>query len=164
MNGECKSYRLNEPMTWKEFKKMPDELKVSYIKLIRERYNAPDAQIAEMLGVHKVTFCNWTKSLGVSRGKARSRQEAWDKEGFLAWGNGVKTVKEETVEEIPVEEPEAIQEPEAEPIPEPVPEPKRCIPESGSVVFEGKTEGILETLRVLLGGGKCPHQRYLGCA
>lgn len=36
MSGEVKSYRLNEPMSWREFKAMPDDIKVTYIKLLRE--------------------------------------------------------------------------------------------------------------------------------
>ena len=30
MNGECKSYRLNDPMMWEEFKKLPDDIKTMY--------------------------------------------------------------------------------------------------------------------------------------
>ena len=35
MSGECKSYRLNSPMSWDEFKAMPDDIKITYIKLLR---------------------------------------------------------------------------------------------------------------------------------
>ena len=41
MNGECKAYRLNDPMGWKEFKAMPDDLKITYIKLLRKEFNVP---------------------------------------------------------------------------------------------------------------------------
>ena len=50
MNGEVKSYRLNDPMTWEEFKAMPDDIMTSYIKLIRERFGASDTAIANMMG------------------------------------------------------------------------------------------------------------------
>ena len=40
MNGECKSFRLNDPMVWKEFKSMPDDLKITYIKLQKYCRNA----------------------------------------------------------------------------------------------------------------------------
>ena len=31
MNGEVKSYHLNSPMLWSEFKSMPDDIQVLYI-------------------------------------------------------------------------------------------------------------------------------------
>lgn len=37
MNGEVVSYKLNEPMTWAEFKALPDDIKKTYIKLLREK-------------------------------------------------------------------------------------------------------------------------------
>ena len=46
MNGECKSYRLNDPMAWKEFKSMPDDLKITYINLLRKKFNVPGTSIA----------------------------------------------------------------------------------------------------------------------
>ena len=36
MSGECKSFRLNDPMGRKEFMSMPDDLKIVYIQAIRK--------------------------------------------------------------------------------------------------------------------------------
>ena len=30
MNGKCETYRMNDPMTWEQFKAMPDDLKVCW--------------------------------------------------------------------------------------------------------------------------------------
>ena len=81
MNGECKVYRLNEPMTWKEFKAMPDEHKVSYIKLIREKFNASTEVIAKMFGVTRQSVGNIVRALGISEGRGFVRElneEAWN--------------------------------------------------------------------------------------
>ena len=91
MNGECKSYRLNSPMSWEEFKSMPDDLKVVYIRALREKYNTPDKYIAEMFGVGRPTLCNYFKGLGLNTGSASAAsKQTWNKEAFLAWRNGVK--------------------------------------------------------------------------
>lgn len=45
MSGEAKTYNLGQPMKWAEFKSMPDDLKVEYIKQIRERFNVYDMKI-----------------------------------------------------------------------------------------------------------------------
>lgn len=100
MNGECKSYRLNDPLTWKEFKSMPDDLKITYIKLLRKKFNVPGKSIAEMLGTSWCTYSKEINRLGISEGKhSRGRCTKWDKEGFLAWWHGVDKPSEPTQEE-----------------------------------------------------------------
>lgn len=37
MNGELRVYRMNDPMKWEDFKTMPVDLQVQYIKAIRNR-------------------------------------------------------------------------------------------------------------------------------
>lgn len=89
MNGECKSYRMNEPISWEEFKTWPDEHKVTYIKLLRAKYNATDSAISEMLGIDRT----WFKKMIIDRLKLTAGKRGaskWDKEGFYAWWHGVK--------------------------------------------------------------------------
>lgn len=132
MNGECKSYRLNDPMTLDEFMSMPDDIKCTYIKLIRKKFNAPVTQIAKMMGVSEATVRKELKRLGLNEGKTRSGKTKWDMEGFYAWWHGVDKLPEPVVQEIaitqeeeyveddlPFEEPEAVVE---EDIPCEVPE------------------------------------------
>ena len=108
MNGEVQIYRLNDPMKWAEFDAMPDEHKVSYIKLIRQKFGATDKAIAEMLGINTCSFSHTINHLGLSNGKQAGRRPPWDKEGFLLWWHGVPVEQSdippvETVDE-PVEE------------------------------------------------------------
>ena len=152
MNGNVESYRLNDPMSWKEFKKMPDDLKVTYIKLLREKYNPFDSAIADVIGINKVTFSQEIKRLGLGHGKKHGGSRAWpEREAFYAWAAGVPA--NVTPEEV--EEPEVVEEPAAEE-PEVINEEKssgtKAIPNCGTMTFEGSTESILETLAVLLGG------------
>lgn len=107
MNGECKSYRLNEPMAWNEFKSMPDDIKVAYIKLLREKFNAPVTHIAKMMGVSEAAVRKELTMLNLNEGKHKGGHSQWDKDGFYAWWHGVDM--------LPTPVPE---EPAAEPIPE----------------------------------------------
>ena len=115
MSGECKSYRLNEPMAWKEFKAMPDDIKVTYIKLLRQKFNVPDKQIAKMMCINSCSFSETMKKLGLSVGNGvRSGSTKWDKEGFYAWVNGVDQLPTPVPAEEPIHEPViTCEEPEA---------------------------------------------------
>lgn len=97
MSGECKTYRMNAPMTWTDFKDMPDDLKVCYIQALREKYNVPDSAIAEMFGVRKPTVCAVFSKLGLAKGAGNGSRN-WDKDGFYAWRAG-KTVTVKKTEE-----------------------------------------------------------------
>lgn len=96
MNGEVKTYKLNEPMTWKEFKKMPDELRREYISGIEQRFNAPRTEIAKMFDVSYGSLRAELAGLGF--GVAYRGKSKWEEAAFEKWCNGA------TEAEIPVEE------------------------------------------------------------
>jgi hypothetical protein len=118
MSGECKSYRLNEPMTREELLAMPDDLKIAYIKAIRNKYGTPDSHLGKAMGFSQQRFAKLVNRLGIARGKAAGGHVKWDKEGFFAWWHGVdqlptpvpeEPTEEPVIEEVPVittEEPE----------------------------------------------------------
>ena len=118
MSGECKSYRLNEPMTREELLAMPDDLKIAYIKAIRNKYGTPDSHLGKAMGFSQQRFAKLVNRLGIARGKAAGGHVKWDKEGFFAWWNGLdqmhspvpeEPTEEPVIEEVPVntsEEPE----------------------------------------------------------
>ena len=182
MNGECKSYRLNEPMSWTEFKAMPDDIKVTYIKLLREKFDVPDSEIYKMFGTNKDTLSRFFKALGLRVPRKNVKRE-WKKDEWFAWVNGVeiKTAdpKENTTvypdsiikpEDMtaPADEPEMIDECACEEVEEirfskpPVPDPevpkfrnvenKTAVPVRGELTFSGSAEAALNTAAVLLGG------------
>lgn len=95
MNGECKVYRLNKPMGWELFKQLPDDMKIAYIKALRETYNAPTKEIIKMLGVSRYTYGETLRRLGISEptGTRRTVSAEWFK-----WldGNKGEEPEEET--------------------------------------------------------------------
>jgi hypothetical protein len=157
MSGECQTYRLNEPMKWDEWKAMPDDIRCDYINLIRKRFKAPDTAIAEMMGVHKVTMAKEIAQLGIGKGGHSGGGRKWDKEGFLMWVNGVPVEQaelpmiEESVEQVPVEEMADCEDAKTLHIPMVAPYAS-CLPQMGSMDFEGNVDEICNTIRVLLRG------------
>lgn len=154
MNGEVKSYRLNDPMTWAEFKKMPDDLKTNYINLIRNAYGVSDSIIAKhMLRCSQPTFSAEARRLGLGRGKNPENKVAVNTEGFLAWCSGVKAPVETEPEDVPVEveEENAFDVDECEPVRY---FQTKAIPTSGDLTFTGTAEDVLAAVADILGGAK----------
>lgn len=154
MNGEVKSYRLNEPMKWHEFKTMPDDIKVSYIKLLRAKYDVPDSYLADMFGVTRSSMSLETRRLGIV--STHSPRGKWDKEGWLAWVNGV-SIKADTDDAVPAEKvAEAVTEvEEAEPVTDATEQTgatEKATPCSGYLSFVGSADDAMKTVAALLGG------------
>ena len=163
MNGEVKHYNINSPMKWKEFKALPDDIKIMYIKAIRERFDAPDKEIAKMLGTHQQTFSTMVGQLGIRCGKNK-RHKNFDANAWNALLNGNKQTEEVPVEEVvpevvvPVVEERITEE---APVPAEVKtariipvetKPNKVIPADGTMHFEGDIEAALETVRQMLCG------------
>lgn len=160
MNGECKSYSLNSPMQKEEFKEMPDDLKIVYIKAIRNKYGIPDSYLGRAMGYTQQNFSAAIRKLGLGSGRDANHCKKWDKEGFYAWWNGVDTLPTPTQEEkeqiffgeeedyaeddLPFEEPELELQPYIPPI------PQTTCPRSGSMTFHCPANIALNTLKELL--------------
>ena len=108
MNGDVKSYNLNKPMTWEEFRSMPQDLQIMYIKKLRNEFGVPDSVLGKAMGVCRSSFSKAMKDLKLSLGKsagATGRQwlnseksskfsEYWNK-----FSKKDESIKEESVEE-----------------------------------------------------------------
>lgn len=153
MNGEVKSYNINSPMKWEEFKALPDDIKIIYVKAIRDKFRVSDCEIFRMMGVTQASGARHIKKLGIGLGRNCNPKHP-DLEGFRKWASKdsdpVYVADEEPVEsvfEVPVEA-----EVEAE---ETVPmfeEKKPVIPSFGTLYFEGNVLDTLEAVAKLLGG------------
>ena len=158
---ETKEIDLTAPMTWAEFKNLPDDDKIQYIKWIRETFGATDGNIADMLGICRSNFSKCTiKRLGLGVGKGKNCSK-WDVEGFQAWMGGKESsavVEEESAVDEAIEK--DITESVVEPIPDPGPiaftgHHMPVIPKSGSMTFEcNNADDALATIKCLLGNVK----------
>lgn len=86
MNGECTTYRMNDPMEWKEFKKLPDDLKKVYIQKVRERFHAKSKDFCELFGCSHCTVDYEIKRLGLGIG-TKMNSTPCDREAFRRWLN-----------------------------------------------------------------------------
>lgn len=169
MNGEVKSYKLNDPMSWGEFKAMPDDIKRTYITALRKKYNVSDTNIAKMMGTDQVNLSSMARKLGIK--STRKSREKWDADGWYAWVNGVPVeANEEAVTftqgkcfEFEVDDvdglkaaAEAAREAVSEKCDEEVLEQaekcdcQRAIPGWGQMELEGTVEECAATLQMLL--------------
>jgi hypothetical protein len=133
MSGKVESYRMNDPMTWEEFRAMPEDLQRDYICLIRERFGVSDTTIAKMLGINQASMSRTMIKLNLGKGK-HCEFHVKDKEGFLKWANGVKEVREETPVAKPVEQ-----------------KPIQAVLNYGNLSYSGAADDILKTVSALLG-------------
>lgn len=168
MNGEVKSYKLNDPMSWAEFKSMPDDIKITYIKALRQRYNVSDTALAGMFGVSQTVVSKEMRRLGIP-GYSKGRNTVWDADGWYAWVNGVPVEAEEeavtfthgkcfelVLDDFAAEEIEAARAAVSEKCDEEVLEQAekcdctRAIPGWGQMELEGNVEECAATLQMLL--------------
>lgn len=114
MNGEVKSYRLNEPMSWTEFKAMPDDIQFGYIRLLKDKYSAPNSAIEKMFGIGNGTLVRHMN--GIDYEVTSMKKGKFDREGWMAFVNRVPVkkeeepvVEEETEEPVPEENTENVE-------------------------------------------------------
>ena len=108
MNGDVKSYNLNRPMTWEEFRSMPQDLQIMYIKKLRNEFGVPDIVLGKAMGICKSSFSKAMRELNLSLGRsAGAKGKQWlDSEKslkFFEYWNKFEN-KEDAVKEDGVEE------------------------------------------------------------
>ena len=137
MNGDVKSYNLNRPMTWKEFRSMPQDLQIMYIKKLRNEFGVPDSVLGKAMGVCRSSFSKAMRDLNLSLGKsagATGRQwlNSEKSSKFSEYWNKFNK-KEDAVEEDSVEEKnEAVEEMDI----------SKEFAQIGTYVAEGLAEGV----------------------
>ena len=118
MNSDVKSYNLNRPMTWEEFRSMPQDLQAMYIKKLRNEFGVPDIVLGKAMGICKSSFSKAMRELNLSLGRsAGAKGKQWlDSEKSLKFSeywnkfNNEKAVEGDNVED----EAEVIEEDKAE--------------------------------------------------
>ena len=146
MHGETKIYNLNKPIKWDEFNSMPDDLKIQYIKVLRQRYGVSDTKIGEMMGVAKQTISRVVVTLGIGHGLEGKRDKSkYDAAGWCEFVNG-KSGKASL---------EIIANPEPVPTTIPrLPAQNATLAKGGSIEFEGTIDDVCRSMANIVGGGK----------
>lgn len=104
MNGECKVYNLNKPMSYSNFCAMPVDLQIKYLEMLRDKFGANQTEISKMMGVapstlasHRYKFLN-NKPVFPSSNRPKLDKEAWNK--FINGEEAENAVEPEPVEEV----------------------------------------------------------------
>lgn len=106
-NGTVNTYKLNAPMAWSTFKRMPKDLQTDYILNMRERYGANDQMLADMFEVHFSSVCNKRKKLGITEVMPRVSPQLKEERDakWKAFCEGqLEEPEVETAEPIPAQE------------------------------------------------------------
>lgn len=102
MNSDVASYNLNQPMSWAEYKRLPDDLKEQYLRKLRERYGASAAAIGKMMGVNRVTVSKELKNFGIPAANRGTRPSPeW--ENFVRYGTPMAKAGSKIEEIVPPE-------------------------------------------------------------
>ena len=158
MSGECKTYRMNEPISWDEFKELPDDLKKQYVTSIREKFDTPDSAIADMFGKNISVVSKYFKCLGLASTRSRGCKRQWDRDGFNSW-RGIEEVdvEKKDLEQVDAEKvgsgvyTDGTERIVGESVDHTTP---LIIPSNGSMRFEGSVDDIFRTVKLLLGSSK----------
>ena len=144
MNGDVNTYKLNEPMSWKEFKRMPDDIQSQYLKGIISKYDPDAIAMGQMFKATAETVRRRMKELGI-KPKKGGRHDPDRNDAFFAWLHGNPTesggVVVDTVEPAEVEEVKTVAE-----LPG-----RKLAPLSGHMTLCGTPAEIGETIASFLG-------------
>ena len=144
MNGDVNTYRLNEPMSWKEFKRMPDDIQSQYLKGIISKYDPDAIAMGQMFKTTAQTVRLRMKELGI-KPKKGGQHDPNRNDAFLAWLHGIPAelggAVEDTAEPDKAEEIKTIAE-----LPG-----RKLAPLSGHMTLCGTPAEIGETIASFLG-------------
>ena len=105
MNGPMKTYNINKPMTLKEFKYLPGDLRKTYLTKLVQEFHANDSMIAEMFGCTAGNVKAYRTALGVkSLGSGPKSQPSSEwVENWNAFLNGPMKDNQPVTEDNPPE-------------------------------------------------------------
>lgn len=144
MNGDVNIYKLNEPMSWKTFKMMPDDIQSQYLNGIISKYDPDAIALARMFKTTPETVRKKMKELGI-KPKKGGYQDPNRNDAFFTWLHGISAESggavESAVEPGKVEEVKTIAE-----LPG-----RKFAPLSGHMTLCGTPAEIGETIATFLG-------------
>lgn len=79
LNGEVISYNISEPMDYRSFKALPDDLKSEYLVKLRDEYGGNMIEIGSMMGVSGATVARYATKLGVNFKRGQRSAEKWER-------------------------------------------------------------------------------------
>ena len=106
MSGEVNTIKLHEPIIWKDFKLLPDDLAREHIEWLRDTYHISQRGLAEYWGIVQSTARIKAQALGIQWPRAHKKWARDDRERFWAWVGAEPETKEKQTETIVTPAPE----------------------------------------------------------
>ena len=103
LNGPVTTYDMGKPMVWKDFSKLPDDIKRAYIEGLIAKYRATANQMAQMFGISKTYVDHTCARLNIKRPKGGQPTQELRERRLAEW-NAFLGVDPETPKEEPKEE------------------------------------------------------------
>lgn len=147
-----KTIDMNSPMTWKEFKALPDDLRAEYVRRLMLTFGANRKELAAMFGVSGNTIFTWASSVTPRLSFPKHPHldvEAWRR--FLD-GECGPTLSRRVPEDTPKADDTSGR--VAPPVPAPRQVPPSLRPDSGTLTYRGDCGAICRAIFDLLGGDK----------
>ncbi len=94
-SGPVTSIDLNAPMTWTEFKALPDTLKIKYLEHLRDYYRANMSTIARMFGITQPTLQPIVNKLGLKGTFSRAPRVLRDND-LAKWNTFLNSGKDDS--------------------------------------------------------------------
>ena len=101
MNGECKVYKIGQPISFNEFKSYPVEMQIKYLEWMRDNLGANRQMIVETLGISNGYIYTYAKSALGRTDLWRRQATEQNKKLFRKWlkGSTNAVVKEQPKQE-----------------------------------------------------------------
>ena len=147
-HGQMYTYNLSKPMTYKEFKKLPEDLKVEYIRKLTFEHKGRAIEIAEMFGVDQSCACKVIKRNIGNEYPMKNKKSTSDEWVAFICDEPLSKPKEKK-EEVPVE---------VESVPEAAPcvFKNEAVPvfsiDSGTIHISGNPHAVLAKFLMMLEG------------
>ncbi len=147
MNGPVMTYQMNRPMSYKEFKKLPDDLKEKYLACLVDRFGVSLTEIARMMDVSTNTIYSVVHRKKFTKVRSERGRRKLTEAQAVDWAEFLSQL--ESVADAASEEPA----PTVEAPVDTAPVERLIAPTSFSLEFNGKLS---------LGELVCAVQRVLG--
>lgn len=103
LNGECKVYDWTKPVSWREFKEYPRDIKKECLSHFSKKWGCSSGMFCDMMNIPKSTWASHQNKHGLAHILVRQATRN-DKEEFQKWLNSFKSDEVETAAEpAPVE-------------------------------------------------------------
>ena len=129
-NGPVLTYNVTKCLSYDEFKRLPDDLQLEYIRAVSRAYEVPMGAIAEAMGCAKSTMCRITQRLKYDPVRGRGYPEPGNK--WFDFTAGKLTIDGTPVKTAPTSPAE-----EDTPAADVLPPPAEVYPTSGAFKFTG---------------------------